>query len=97
MPDDSVSENGETVRAPSPPSFDLRGLKPVEARARAFQSFFKVKPGQKALLLVNSLEVEKEMDKWIGETGHRLLKRVRSENNGASTTTFELIKMEARR
>jgi len=82
---------------PPAPGVDLRGLRPIEARARAFGAFFKVKPGQRAILTANSSEVEREIQKWISETGHRLLKHTKGEENGATVVTFELIKMEARR
>ena len=79
------------------PSVDLCGLLPAEARARVFQAFFKVKPGQRALVVADSSEVEKEMVRWLDETGHRLIRQNRAEDNGRTLVTFELIKMEARR
>jgi len=82
---------------PPAPGVDLRNMKPPEARARVYGAFFKVKPGQRAVLTANSLEVEREIQKWISETGHRLLRHVKGEENGATIVTFELIKMEARR
>lgn len=88
----------ESRPAASPsPSLDLRGLKPVEARARAFAGMFKVKPGQRVTVLVDSADLEREIMKWITETGHRFLKTLRVEDNGASHAAVELIKMDARR
>jgi len=84
-------------KAPATPTVDLRNLRPVEARARAFQGMFKVKPGQRAAVLANAPEVEKEIMKWITEVGHRFLKSVRLEDNGRSYASIELIKQEARR
>jgi len=82
---------------PPAPGVDLRGLRPIEARSRVFQAFFKVKPGQRAVITANSSEVEREIQKWISDTGHRLLRHAKSEDNGAPIVTFELIKMEVHR
>jgi len=90
------SPSNEPSMPPAPP-VDLRGLRPSEARARAFGAFFRVKPGQRAVLTANSLEVEREIQKWISETGHRLLRQAKGEENGATVVTFELVKMEVRR
>jgi TusA-related sulfurtransferase len=75
----------------------MRGLKAIEARARAFSGMFKVKPGQKVVILTNMPEVEKEIMNWVAEIGHRHIRNTRVEDNGASHTSIELIKMEARR
>jgi hypothetical protein len=82
---------------PVAPSVDLRSLKPTDARSRAFSGMFKIKPGQKVNVLVNSPDVEREIMKWVDEIGHRFLRRSRVENNGASHFAIELIKIEARR
>jgi TusA-related sulfurtransferase len=97
MPEESVDQKPAVNNAVPPSGADLRGMKPPEARARVFQHFFKVKPGQRTSVHVNSIEVEREIAKWIAETGHRLLKQFKTEDNGGSFTTFELIKYEARR
>jgi TusA-related sulfurtransferase len=75
----------------------MRDLKPIEARARAFQGMFKVKPGQRVAVYANTPEVEREIMKWIAEVGHRHLKNVKVSDNGASYLSIELIKQEARR
>jgi hypothetical protein len=80
-----------------PPMMDLRGLKAVEARSKAFQMMFGVKPGQRVAILVNSTEGEREVMKWLEDVGHRFLKTVRCEDNGSSYSSMEIIKMEARR
>lgn len=82
---------------PQSPSLDLRKFKAVEARARAFSGMFKIKPGQKVQVLVSSPDVEREIMKWIDEIGHRFLRRLKVEDNGASHVSLEIIKMEARR
>ncbi len=92
-----TSSNDGAASGSDLPSVDLRGLGSAEARARAFQAFFKIKPGQRAVLLSNTPEVEKELLKWIGETGHRLVRQEQVAENGGMMTRFELIKMEARR
>jgi len=89
------------VAAPPPPPvlpvLDLRNCKPIEARAKAFQGMFRVKPGQKVAVYINTVEVEREVMKWVNEIGHRFIKNFRVENNGSAFLTIELIKMEARR
>jgi len=89
--------HAEASTGPQAPSLDLRKLKPAEARARAFSGMFKVKPGHKVQVLVNSPDVEREIMKWIDEIGHRFLRRLKFEDNGASHVALEVIKMEARR
>jgi hypothetical protein len=76
---------------------DLRAVRPEEARARAFSLMFKVKPGQRAVVLVRGPEAEREILKWASEIGHRVLRRAAVEANGAAHVAIELIKMEARR
>ena len=95
MPQKTSAPKGPA--GPVSPSIDMRGLKAIEARARAFSAMFKIKPGQKVVILTNAPDVEKEIMKWVAEIGHRHIKNSRVEDNGASHTTIELIKMEARR
>jgi len=90
-------QHSRASTGPAAPQVDLRHLKPGDARARAFSGMFKIKPGHKVHVLVNSLEVEREIMKWVDEIGHRFLRRNRVEDNGASHVAIELIKMEARR
>lgn len=97
MPQETESAPKAAPKGPAQQSVDLRGMKPPEARARAFSSFFKIKPGQRAVIHANSPEVVREISAWIRETGHRLLRQATSEENGSSFTTFELVKCEARR
>lgn len=97
MPQETGSVPQTAAKGPVQPTVDVRGLQPQEARARAFQSFFKVKPGQRAVIHANSPEVVREITNWIRETGHRLLRQSPNEENGSQFTTFELIKFEARR
>jgi len=88
---------GTKGKPSQPPMLDLRGLKAVEARAKAFQMMFGMKPGQKVAILVNSTEGEREVMKWLSEVGHRFLKTVKCDDNGSSYNSMEIIKMEARR
>jgi TusA-related sulfurtransferase len=82
---------------PATPHVDLRSVKSTDARARAFSGMFKIKPGQRVHVLVNSPDVEREVMKWADEIGHRFLRRDRIDDNGASHVALALIKMEARR
>jgi TusA-related sulfurtransferase len=95
MPPKTSDPNGS--KGPTPPSIDMRGLKAIEARARAFSMMFKVKPGQKVVILTNTPDVEQEIMNWVAEIGHRHIRNARIEDQGAAHTTIELIKMEARR
>ncbi len=92
-----ASQHPKASTGPAAPQMDLRRLKPTEARARAFSGMFKIRPGQKVHVLVNSPEVEKEIMKWVDEIGHRYLRRHLIEDNGSSHVALELIKVEARR
>lgn len=95
MPD--ALQHRKESAGPAAPLVDLRRLKPAEARARAFSGMFKIKPGQKVHVLVNSPDVEREIMKWVDEIGHRYLRRNVMEDNGSSHVAIELIKVEARR
>jgi hypothetical protein len=95
MPD--TPQPAKVATGPVAPQVDLRSLKPTDARARAFSGMFKIKPGQRVHVLVNSPDVEREIMKWVDEIGHRFLRRNRIEDNGASHIALEVIKMEARR
>jgi len=95
MPQKTSDPNGS--KGPASPSIDMRGLKAIEARARAFSAMFKIKPGQKVVILTNTPDVEKEVMNWVAEIGHRHIRNNRVDEQGASHTSIELIKMEARR
>jgi TusA-related sulfurtransferase len=92
-----LPQHAKSSTGPAATSVDLRSLKPTEARARAFSGMFKIRPGQRVNVLVNSPDVEREIMKWVDEIGHRFLRRSRIEDNGASHFAIELIKIEARR
>ena len=92
----NVVPNGD-AKNHAAPNVDLCDLLPAEARARVFQAFFRVKPGQRAVVVANSAEVERELLRWVDETGHRLIRHNKAEDNGRTLVTLELVKMEARR
>jgi hypothetical protein len=94
-----VQEAPAVLPPPPPPQpvLDLRNCRPIEARAKAFQGMFRVKPGQRIAVYINTAEVEREVMKWVDEIGHRFIKNFRCESNGSAYVTIELIKMEARR
>lgn len=91
MPRKPADQRGETDR------LDLKGLDPGMARTRALQITFKVKPGARLRILVDSAAVEKELLRWIDEMGHRLLRVLRPGDNGVECVTIEMLKMERRR
>ena len=91
MPKKQPDRNG------SGDNLDLKGLAPGAARIRAFQVTFKLKPGGRLRLLVDSANVEKDILSWIDEMGHRLLKVLRPGVDGAQCVTIEMLKMERRR
>lgn len=91
MPGKPSDRHGATDR------IDLKGLNPGVARTKALQVTFKVKPGARLRILVDSAEVEKELLRWIDEMGHRLLKVLRPGDDGVECVTIEMLKMERRR
>ena len=87
----------QKLSVPPSPQIDLRGVRPPEARARAFTGMFRVRPGQKVVMLVSTADVEQEIMNWVAEIGHRHLKNLRVETNGSAHVAIEMIKMESRR